>query len=514
MAAPIRTVPWTYLVGSHAEEVASALRRRRHEDWQRCEAKVAEGGILAAAMTGGLAPALLWERLRSLPFERLAGETIVNHLLGVEALVVKSRLDALMTRPSDRDFYPETRVLRDANDCVLFLRRCAVAVAVAVLVRYVERVDDKEAEQDDASLIVAACARVARDGVRVGDAAWTTIFQGGGRAASLLATIGGRGNGATLALAREALRNLPDVRAAARLDMWILKGDGRANGAGIDVAFSLQDVVDHVASRASALPVDATVAQRYLDGPLLDGRGHKVDFRVWALVTSVEPLVVYGFSDGYARHASLPWATEPESARDALRRHTTNQRWATEILQTSTRAFCGDGAYRTVVEPAFRTICVDVLRRARPSLRRVGRGFELFGFDFLLRAEDDFKTPWLLEVNTSPLLVPQTELTAAMMPSMLDDLFALLLDEPPVPGGALRGNRHRPDLFPYPGHVQDEPPDARDAWHLWALEPGAGDDARPTPPAAPSRDPPPDAAERDWLRNAMADRVRRSAQGD
>lgn len=84
-----------------------------------------------------------------------------------------------------------------------------------------------------------------------------------------------------------------------------------------------------------------------------------------------------------------------------------------------------------------------------------------------------------------------------MIPAMLDDLFALLLDEPPLP--ALSGRRHRPDLYARGGGVSREPA-ARDAWHLWACD--DGDDVLPPEPPA-KEEPPAEARERDWLRAAL-----------
>ncbi|KAH8047519.1 hypothetical protein JL720_16092 [Aureococcus anophagefferens] len=84
-----------------------------------------------------------------------------------------------------------------------------------------------------------------------------------------------------------------------------------------------------------------------------------------------------------------------------------------------------------------------------------------------------------------------------MIPAMLDDLFALLLDEPPLP--ALSGRRHRPDLYARGGGVSGEPA-ARDAWHLWACD--DGDDVLPLEPPA-KEEPPAEARERDWLRAAL-----------
>ena len=53
------------------------------------------------------------------------------------------------------------------------------------------------------------------------------------------------------------------------------------------------------------------------------------------------------------------------------------------------------------------------------------RVFEFFGFDFLI--DEDFRV-WLIEVNTNPYLGIPNEYIEGLLPKMLDDLLAIVVD--------------------------------------------------------------------------------------
>ena len=56
---------------------------------------------------------------------------------------------------------------------------------------------------------------------------------------------------------------------------------------------------------AAARPplVDSLIVQRYIENPFLVGEGHKFDIRIFVAVTSVRPLRLYIYDEGYAKVA-------------------------------------------------------------------------------------------------------------------------------------------------------------------------------------------------------------------
>ena len=55
--------------------------------------------------------------------------------------------------------------------------------------------------------------------------------------------------------------------------------------------------------------VDTTIVQRYIANPLLIN-GHNFDMRLYILLTSVDPLMIYIYKDGIARFATEPYDTD------------------------------------------------------------------------------------------------------------------------------------------------------------------------------------------------------------
>ena len=79
-------------------------------------------------------------------------------------------------------------------------------------------------------------------------------------------------------------------------DLWIVKPVGLSCGEKIVCAMSVQGVL----AAAKELKYKCVV-QKYIERPLLVRTNRKFDIRQWVLVTSADPLVLYGFSECYLR---------------------------------------------------------------------------------------------------------------------------------------------------------------------------------------------------------------------
>ena len=102
----------------------------------------------------------------------------------------------------------------------------------------------------------------------------------------------------------------------AKLDkhaVWIVKPPASSRGRGIRLATSRE-------LTAGTLPKEKKYVVRYVDAPFLGVNGRKFDLRLYALVTSVDPLVVYVHEDG------LRFSTPPYTMRNLRCRyvHLTN----------------------------------------------------------------------------------------------------------------------------------------------------------------------------------------------
>ena len=54
------------------------------------------------------------------------------------------------------------------------------------------------------------------------------------------------------------------------------------------------------------------ILQRYLKNPLLIN-GYKFDFRIYVLVTSVNPLEAFIYKEGFGRFSTVPYTLDPSS---------------------------------------------------------------------------------------------------------------------------------------------------------------------------------------------------------
>ena len=205
--------------------------------------------------------------------------------------------------------------------------------------------------------------------------------------------------------------------------------------------------------------------------------------RQWVLVTSLAPLVVWGFSDCYARFASAPWDLGGPGLGDRfahLCNHSVQKdapaggpvpehMWAARDLAAAVDGRFGAGAFAGRLAPRLRAVAVAVCRElARGGAARVGRGFEWLGLDLMVA--DDLSC-WLLEANVSPDVSRSTAVTAALVPAATADCLRLVLDEGhgDDAGAAV-------DPARAPGAARAAP-----AWELWAREAPPPRDA----PAAP-----------------------------
>lgn len=205
---------------------------------------------------------------------------------------------------------------------------------------------------------------------------------------------------------------------------WILKEPSLNCGRGVSVFCDLLPLLAQ--SQEGGWDF---VVQKYLERPLLVGfDGRKCDVRLWVLITSWNPAVVWVWSEPYLRLASRPFSWAQDQVTNPFV-HLTNRTVQKEdgekthveqrsedeehiwmlssffswAIQGGHRTPDDTGLYEKWVAHTWPRMLDAVRACVRSCQVDVGSHqpgcFELFGFDFLL---DEDLEPWLLEANSSP----------------------------------------------------------------------------------------------------------------
>ena len=259
-------------------------------------------------------------------------------------------------------------------------------------------------------------------------------------------------------------------------NVWIVKPVGLSCGEKIVCTQNIMGVLQAAKSLSYKC-----VVQKYIERPLLVRGRRKFDIRQWVLVTSADPLVLYGFSECYLRLSGEDFSLDSESLKQssihlcnhAIQKQNISKGSAsvndqqddapiqdTEYCDTmmSQQEFedeLRDNESKKSVEsaiknekrifdddilPHIKNISVNVVKSVRDKLLRVGKGFEWLGLDLMVveRVESPFGSRCkggtefevlLLEVNVSPDISLSTPVTRRLVEPAVVDLFDLLLDE-------------------------------------------------------------------------------------
>ncbi|XP_074146063.1 tubulin polyglutamylase TTLL5 isoform X10 [Sminthopsis crassicaudata] len=219
---------------------------------------------------------------------------------------------------------------------------------------------------------------------------------------------------------------------------WIVKPVASSRGRGVYLINSPNQI---------SLEENILVS-RYINNPLLID-DFKFDVRLYVLVTSYDPLVIYLYEEGLARFATVRYDQGAKNIRNQFM-HLTNysvnkksgdyvscddpevedygNKWSMSAMlrylkqegkdTTALMAHVEDLIIKTIIsaELAIATACKTFVPH-RSSC------FELYGFDVLI---DSSLKPWLLEVNLSPSLACDAPLDLKIKASMISDMFTVV----------------------------------------------------------------------------------------
>lgn len=263
---------------------------------------------------------------------------------------------------------------------------------------------------------------------------------------------------------------------------WIMKPVGKSQGTGIFLVNKLAQVQNWKPTNSYKPPAanrdledeetgkegpELYVVQKYVDDPLTIG-GKKFDIRLYALVVSYQPLVVYMHRGGFCRFSLSRYTTDKSNMGDlaahltnvAVQKHSgkgaykrTGGKWDVNYFRKYIHAIAGADTVNKMFS-GIEDIVINSLLSVQKAMISDKHAFELYGYDILI--DRHFK-PWLLEVNASPSLTANTVADYDMKFGLLDDLLTLLDMEKYLSGNELQIGGF--DLL-YKDGIRFAPPDS------------------------------------------------------
>ncbi|KAM4013858.1 tubulin polyglutamylase TTLL5 isoform 2-T2 [Anomaloglossus baeobatrachus] len=219
---------------------------------------------------------------------------------------------------------------------------------------------------------------------------------------------------------------------------WIVKPVASSRGRGV-----------YLVNTPSQVNVEENLlVSRYVSNPLLID-GFKFDVRLYVLITSYDPLVIYLYEEGLTRFATVRYDRAAKNIKNQfmhLTNYSVNKRSADYVscddpevedygnkwsMSAMLRYLKQEGkdtaALMSQVEDLIiKTVIsgeLPIATACRSFQVHRGNCFELYGFDVLI---DGNLRPWLLEVNLSPSLACDAPLDMKVKASMVSDMLTLI----------------------------------------------------------------------------------------
>ncbi|XP_072545274.1 tubulin polyglutamylase TTLL5 isoform X2 [Salminus brasiliensis] len=219
---------------------------------------------------------------------------------------------------------------------------------------------------------------------------------------------------------------------------WIIKPVASSRGRGI-----------YLVSSPSQIPMEENIlVSRYISNPLLID-DFKFDVRLYVLVTSYDPIVIYVYEEGLARFATVKYDHAVKNIKNQFM-HLTNysvnkkssdyvscddpevedygNKWSMSAMLRYLRQEGKDttllmGQIEDLIIKAVLSAEIQIATACKMFVPHRNNCFELYGFDVLI---DSNLKPWLLEVNLSPSLACDAPLDLKIKASMISDMFSLV----------------------------------------------------------------------------------------
>lgn len=250
---------------------------------------------------------------------------------------------------------------------------------------------------------------------------------------------------------REVLQKLTELKSISSISytldqsIWIIKPIGLSCGKDIKVAKGVLNTINY------AKEFDyKCIVQKYIEKPLLVRNSRKFDIRQWVLISSLDPLIVYGFSECYLRLSSKEYSISNDNAladplvhlcNHAIQKlnindcNDENEFFLCDTMMTQKEfekeltAFSTSetsNPFKDIIFSQIKDIVINTIQCIKPKLQNFGHGFEWLGYDLMI---DEALRVNLIEVNTSPDISPSTIVTKRLVEAASKDTIDLLLFE-------------------------------------------------------------------------------------
>ena len=228
-------------------------------------------------------------------------------------------------------------------------------------------------------------------------------------------------------------------------NVWIIKPADLSQGDGIRILNhfgELRRQYEKPETPDSGADTDRFIMQKYIRNPLLL-EGRKSEMRIYWLIASLNPLLVFIYPEGTVRLNSRPFHL---GDFDNTLIHVTNVhqqmlhpeydpslalKWSFSDLENylaRNRKISGAGFIRDELKPRLKQILAFVVEAARGPLVELpasGIHFGLFGADIIL---DDALRPWLTEIQRGPGLSIDDEIKKTLIPRMLGETASIMIE--------------------------------------------------------------------------------------
>lgn len=211
-------------------------------------------------------------------------------------------------------------------------------------------------------------------------------------------------------------------------NIWIVKPVGKSRGKGIFLIDNISDV-----------PLNDTfLVQKYLTSPLLLDEGYKFDMRIYCLVTSVNPLEMFLYKDGFARVSNELYSLDISNIKVHLTNAAIQNRQAEksknyekiyggskislDMLRIKLRRQYGID-FDNIIWPQVKDIITKVFICCQNDIPYCPSTFEMFGFDVII---DSNLKCWLLEINSSPSLERSNVLDDEIKLPLVNDIIKIV----------------------------------------------------------------------------------------